>query len=272
MKICLQNLGGSANRFRAFICLLLVGLFVPSGLKAQAESEIVRFRFTCMSWDLSRENDRITHLYYQNGPDMENVRFGSGGQSREYTYAGPRKLEFFAPEKTEQGIIRHTLASVVIPRGMEKGLFLFIPSGRTRHGEQFQVIPTIGSAGQFSDGSYRFVNLSSKPFAGMVGEEKFKLNPRQDITVRPQAETGDVLEVSMAYNDGEKWVMYRKTRWGYRKSIRRVVFIYNELNGDGINIRSHADSEAYAEARARESDKPDAEEEPEAAEAAREMD
>jgi len=82
-------------------------------------------------------------------------------------------------------------------------------------------------------GSYLFINNSKMKVAGEIGDSKFELNPGEKNLLQPMAtHTGGGCQVTLSYLRGEKWKVFRNTRWTNNARYRSlVVFHENAANG-----------------------------------------
>ena len=211
------------------VCLLAI-----APLSGQTpEENFVRIRFNCLAWEPVEPGIR----YASYDEASEPLRLSSEFRSPEYRYEGPPRLTFFREKTGPEGKrLRVPVASTEIDPDLRRALFLFFPLTTEDGSERYRILTIDDSRAAFPPGSYRVFNLTDHPIAGMFGEARLRLEPRDNQLVRPDHESDTNLNIQLAVQNGGEWQRKVSTRWYYRDTARHLVFLARD--GERLAIRS----------------------------------
>jgi len=113
-----------------------------------------------------------------------------------------------------------------------KQIILLIRKGK-EDSDGFIVLPIDGELSNFTGGSYIFINASLLNVGGIIGDSKFALKPGQRSLLRPKPSHEDgICQVTLSYQTGEKWKIFKDTRWPANERYRSLVFFHqNPVSG-----------------------------------------
>jgi hypothetical protein len=105
------------------------------------------------------------------------------------------------------------------------------------HSDGFVVLPIAADLTSFSGGSFLFINASSLPIKGTIGNLELNLAPagRKVLSPRPDF-AGDVCQVTFSYLRDDKFKRFYDTRWSASKDVRSLVLFYQNPQTGRLGI------------------------------------
>lgn len=115
-------------------------------------------------------------------------------------------------------------------------IILLIRKGES-NSDGFVVIPIDGDLTKFTGGSYLFINASKIPVGGLIGDKKFALKPGQKSLLQPApTHEGGGCQVTLSYQNNEKWEIFYDTRWSVNKRYRSLIFFYQDPETGSLGV------------------------------------
>lgn len=117
-----------------------------------------------------------------------------------------------------------------------KQLILLIRKGK-EDSDGFVVLPIDGELTNFTGGSYLFINASPLNVGGIIGDGKFALKPGQRSLLRPKPDhENGICQVTLSYQTGEKWKIFKDTRWPANERYRSLVFFHQSPASGRLSV------------------------------------
>ncbi len=202
-------------------CLISFWLFCASFYCGAAESEkVVSFDFQCIG--LSKDFRRVD-VYLSTGEDSprQRVRLNDLSKSRVQRYRGAPLVLFY-----NQASGGEPVARVQLNPSIKSPLFVFAQTA-SKPNMQYSVFPIENDWSVHGPNSYVLINLSSQVLYWKVGEQRFKLEARnQHVVSVDGTEEKTPVVVLESDADGKVSRVYR-AKWRNVATMRRLVFIRN---------------------------------------------
>lgn len=137
--------------------------------------------------------------------------------------------------ETNDGYIYPPIAEVKIPSGIKEPLLILVPNkGVMLYG--VRVLER--SVTDFSMGSYKFINFSSRDVRGMIGKTLATVPAQKITTFNPSNDNeADRLNVQFQYKKGESWFTFGATTWANRRDKRTLLCAYISSSTGRMKIR-----------------------------------
>jgi hypothetical protein len=117
-----------------------------------------------------------------------------------------------------------------------KQIILLMRKG-TSNSDGFVVLPIDGDLAKFSGASFLFINASNMQVGGKIGDKIFQLKPGQKELLKPAAtHAGGCCQVTLAYQNNEKWQTFVDTRWSASNGRRSLVFFYQDPETGDLGV------------------------------------
>ena len=101
----------------------------------------------------------------------------------------------------------------------------------------FVVLPIDGDLAKFSGGDYFFINAAKMPVGGKIGDKTFALKPGQRTLLEPApTHEGGGCQVTLSYQNQEKWKVFYDTRWSVNKRYRSLIFFYQDSETGSLGV------------------------------------
>jgi len=145
-----------------------------------------------------------------------------------YKVTRPASVIVGITEKNEKGEPIFKVLGKTTPLPSTKQIILLLRKGQN-NSDGFVVLPIDGDLSNFSGGSYLFINASSMPCGGKIGDKMFNLKPGQRDLLKPAAtHKGGGCQVTLSYQKEEKWKIFYDTRWSVNPGYRSLVLFYQD--------------------------------------------
>jgi hypothetical protein len=120
-----------------------------------------------------------------------------------------------------------------------KQLILLVRKG-PENADGMEVIPIDNQVGNFGGGKFLFMNAARIDIAGIVGEEKFALQPGKHIIIQPKAELKerDHCQSSFYFRKDEEAKPFFSSTWPVNRKARGLVFFYHDPNTQRLRLHT----------------------------------
>lgn len=106
-----------------------------------------------------------------------------------------------------------------------------------RHEDGFTVIPIAADVKEFRGGSFLFINASELRIGGTIGNLALDVSPGKLKMLAPKPDfEGDICQVTLSYQRGEKTKRFYDTRWPANKDVRALVIFYQNPQTGRLGI------------------------------------
>jgi len=123
----------------------------------------------------------------------------------------------------------------------DRQIILLLRKG-PENSDGFRVLPINGQLDEFKGGTFMVFNAMNVPAGGMIGDEKFALNPGQRRLIKPKAtHAGGGCQVTLAYQHEDEWNTFFDTRWTVNERFRSMVFFVQDPETQRIGISTVVD-------------------------------
>jgi len=138
--------------------------------------------------------------------------------------------------KNEQGEPIFQVLGKASTLSSSKQIVLLMRKGEN-NSDGFVVLPINGELAKFSGGQYYFINASQLPIGGIIGDKTFALKPGQRRLLQPAAtHAGGGCQVTLSYQNEEKWKIFYDTRWTVNKRYRSLIFFYQDPESGSLGV------------------------------------
>jgi hypothetical protein len=138
--------------------------------------------------------------------------------------------------KNEKGAAVFQLLGKAPPLAASKQIILLLRKGEN-NSDGFVVLPIDGELAKFPGGNYLFINACKLAVGGKIGDKIFKLKPGQRDLIQPAAtHEGGGCQVTLTYQDEEKWRIFYDTRWSVNKRYRSLIFFYQDPESGSVGV------------------------------------
>lgn len=201
---------------------LVYALLVSVILHGQSENETKSLRFITFP----RTLEPIKASLYLSEGEFEEISASSNSISR--PVEAPALSEWIIGDitRTENGDDMFNVFGRVNATQANKQLVLILRKGKDfAEGIRMYVIDEEKT--DFGLGKVMFLNATDKAIGGVVGGDKFTLQPGTFEVVQPKAdEGGHQYHTRLFYDENGKAVGFHSSNWPYTTKSRAMVFIY----------------------------------------------
>lgn len=181
--------------------------------------------------------------------ERKTIRVETPGNELSPTYEMPRRVgaivvgETIENDRGEDKFKTYGRAKLI---DAKEQIILLVRKGKS-NSDGFSILPLDGELANFNGGSYLFINASKLNVAGKIGDKQFKLKPGQREMLQPEAtHAGGGCQVTLAYENDEKWKVFRDTRWSTNNRYRSLVFFLQDPNSGRLMVTPIVDLLPYA--------------------------
>ena len=216
------------GRIPDLIFLIAVSALPGLGLVAQPAGEPSR---SIAFWAYRVGTGNWSDIKFENGDgEVAALQLGKTVKGPVYEYRGPSQLAFFRDLSTPtaadpHNLTRQTIAQVIIPSGLEKGILIFTANRvDPGSGREFRVYLINGDPDEFPANSLRVFNATGVRLAGKVGRESlyFEAGPSEAFNLSPFLEEGIPVAFLVETSQGPRFVYEKNLH--YREN-RRVILL-----------------------------------------------
>lgn len=153
-----------------------------------------------------------------------------------YKMTRPTSIVVGITAKNDKGDPVFKIFGQAPPLASSKQIILLMRKGEN-NSDGFVILPIDGELASFSGGNYLFINACNLPVGGKIGDKIFKLKPGQRELLKPAAtHEGGGCQVTLTYQDEEKWRIFYDTRWSVNKNYRSLIFFYQDPETGGVDV------------------------------------
>ena len=178
-------------------------------------------RFTCIAME---EQSITEEIYYFNGTGYLPVKFRSQRRSLVYKASIPKEFFSFYVKGpiNPDGVQTYRIAGQV-PVSRLTQRMLFLVEGRSNGRFSLGILPVDDRVSEFPAASFRFINITSKMLAIKFAGEKFRIVPKESVTIQTKVKKEDFQPVHMINSAGETLF---KASWYVNSRMRELVIIH----------------------------------------------
>ena len=205
-----------------FVVLTVFALAVGD---APAQEGKVSLRFLTFP----RAAERVPMKLLIEDGEVLDIEVPSNEFSRAYKVKPMAKWTFVEPATApEQGEPAFSVVGTAPAIASPSQLVIIVRSREA--GKGFDVIPIDDRIASFGGGKYLFVNAASVAIGGVVGAQRFSLQPRQHtmVTPEPEAPGSRVCHAALYYPRGGKPKSFFSSKWPVGGNARSLIFIYQD--------------------------------------------
>lgn len=125
--------------------------------------------------------------------------------------------------------------------GTKQQLVIVLRKGKT-NAEGLEMIVVDYSDSGFGGGDYFMINSSRVPIAGLIGEVKFVLQPRQNKILAPEPsktkDGHDYCHVKVYYRSKNEVQPFFSSTWRFNEEARSMVFFFHDPNTGQLRLHT----------------------------------
>lgn len=158
---------------------------LTSFVRAQMPEDYVSISLQTISWQ-----GVIKDVYYMSSDGESQIFSPNASFSKTQRYVGPKSLQFYRKQKTEEGVTQIPIAVASFPPAARGHyIFVFIEDEQSAE-ERYRLYPIAYDSKMGQPNQMTLVNLSSNKMVGRIDDSKFELNAGSLHTVDVHPNSG----------------------------------------------------------------------------------